>query len=83
MVLAHPRINCHNVKDIDGRTPLMVAIRYNSTNCIKELLKVDRVDTGSENLSEQVRRLIDEEKNRRKKEKEKKAEEERKEEIAR
>ena len=70
MLLAHPRMNSHNVKARDGRTPLMAAINDgNSMDCIKLLLKVDRVDldTGSEKISVEVGRLIDEEKNRRKK----------------
>ena len=54
MLLAHPDIKSHNVKDADGRTPFMWAqygiqqstprCQYNNLNCIKELLKVERVD---------------------------------------
>ena len=52
----------------------MWAIHNNNMNCIKELLKDERVDldTGLENLSHEVRGLIAKEKKRRKREKEKK-----------
>ena len=81
MLLAHPRMNSHNVKDRNGRTPLMAPINNRSVDCIKLLLKVDRVDldTGSLKISVEVGRLIDEEKNRRKKVAEEKEEKEKKE----
>ena len=58
MLLAHPGIHSHNVKDANGKTPLMWAIGLSNMNCIKELLKDETVDldTGSENLSQEVRR---------------------------
>ena len=78
MLLAHPSINTHNnVNDAvynrrivfcgNGRTPLMLAIHRDNMLCIRELLKVDGLDldTGSETLSMEARRLIDEEKQRR------------------
>ena len=84
MLLAHPDIKSHNIKT-SGRgetpsTPLVFAVHNNFLNCIKELLKVDRVDldtrSRSRPLSEEVKRLIDEEKNRRKKERKSKKKEE-------
>ena len=77
MMLAHSSVNSHNVNDCvynrhivfcgNGRTPLMLAIHRNNMLCISELLKVAGLDldTGSETLSVEARRLIDEEKQRR------------------
>ena len=74
MLLAHPSMNSHNARNSNGETPLMTAIRYNSMDCIKELLKDERVDlgTGHKTVSIEIRRLIDEEKQRREREKERK-----------
>ena len=44
MLLTHPAVNSHNVKNCAGQTPLMVAIAENSIACIKELLEIDGVD---------------------------------------
>ena len=67
MLLAHSGTNSHNDRDDYGRTPLMFATNNKSMDCIRELLKVDGLDldTGFQELSVEVRRLIDEEKQRR------------------
>ena len=72
MLLAHPSMKSHNAKNSEGWTPLMLAINHKNMDCIKELLKDERVEliAVSEIVSNEIsyieiRRLIDEERQRR------------------
>ena len=44
MLLAHPNMKSHNVKNREGMTPLRQAIHSNSTSCFKVLLKNGKED---------------------------------------